>query len=297
MLRRTMNAERPDTVSLVEVYWRALTYLAVARGRSRSSCLTMSSSRSSPLPSRSSRPHHRLDLGKTDVTPALAMWAGLGVFNIIAFVLVSRGADRLAHAVRGDVLARSYEKVITMPLAWHPKRGTSNSLHTLLRAVEALFSLWLEFMRQHLSTAVALVLLVPTAISLDLRMSMVLFTLGIAYVIDQPPGHEEDQGRAGRGRAALSQGLRPCQRLGRQRLGAAELWPHPAGDAGAEGAYRPPDRRPVSGPRLVGAGQRAATPVLDHLDDGRAASSARCSSRAANCASATWLPSPASPRC
>ena len=38
-----------------------------------------------------------------------------------------------------------------------------NALHTLLRAVETLFSLWLEFMRQHLSTAVALVLLVPTA--------------------------------------------------------------------------------------------------------------------------------------
>ena len=37
-------------------------------------------------------------------------------------------------------------------------------------------------MRQHLSTAVALVLLVPTAISLDLRMSMVLLVLGVLYV-------------------------------------------------------------------------------------------------------------------
>ena len=40
--------------------------------------------------------------------------------------------------------------------------------------VEALFGLWLEFMRQHLTTAVALVLLVPAAISLDLRLSLVL---------------------------------------------------------------------------------------------------------------------------
>lgn len=183
MLQRTIKFERLDAVSLVEVYWRALTYLAVARGKVAVICgsnvLLAIVAIAEPIL------FGRI-IGaiseKTDVTPALAMWAGLGVFNIVAFVLVSRGADRLAHAVRGDVLARSYENVITMPLAWHSKRGTSNSLHTLLRAVEALFSLWLEFMRQHLSTAVALVLLVPTAISLDLRMSMVLFTLGAAYV-------------------------------------------------------------------------------------------------------------------
>ncbi|HMM64683.1 MAG TPA: glucan ABC transporter ATP-binding protein/ permease, partial [Mesorhizobium sp.] len=48
-------------------------------------------------------------------------------------------------------------------------------------AVESLFSLWLEFMRQHLSTAVALMLLVPTALTLDLRMSMVLLVLGVLY--------------------------------------------------------------------------------------------------------------------
>jgi len=119
---------------------------------------------------------------KGEVMETMALWAGLGVFNIIAFVLVARGADRLAHSTRARVLSQSFEKVITMPLAWHHQRGTSNSLHTLLRAVDALFSLWLEFMRQHLSTAVALVLLIPTAISLDLRMSMVLLVLGGIYL-------------------------------------------------------------------------------------------------------------------
>src|SRR5262249_57108427 len=83
---------------------------------------------------------------------------------------------------RAGVLVESFERVISMPLAWHHQRGTSHVLHTLLRAVEALFGLWLEFMRQHLTTAVALVLLVPAAISLDLRLSCVLLLLGIAYV-------------------------------------------------------------------------------------------------------------------
>ncbi|MCO6390188.1 glucan ABC transporter ATP-binding protein/ permease [Aliihoeflea aestuarii] len=170
-------------MSLVEVYWRTLTYLAAARGKVAVICgsnvLLAIVAIAEPI--LFGRIIDAIS-EKSDVTPTLAAWAGLGVFNIIAFVLVSRGADRLAHKVRGDVLSRSYENMITMPLSWHSKRGTSYSLHTLLRGVEAMFSLWLEFMRQHLSTAVALVLLVPTAIALDLRMSMVLLALGVSYV-------------------------------------------------------------------------------------------------------------------
>lgn len=120
---------------------------------------------------------------KREVLPTLALWAGLGAFNIVAYVLVARGADRMAHALRASVLCKSFEQVITMPLSWHHARGTSNALHTMLRAVETLFSLWLEFMRQHLTTAVALMLLVPTALSLDLRMSAVLLALGALYVL------------------------------------------------------------------------------------------------------------------
>ncbi|MHA6642289.1 glucan ABC transporter ATP-binding protein/ permease [Mesorhizobium sp. A623] len=119
---------------------------------------------------------------RRDVVPTLVLWAGIGIFNIIAFVWVARGADRFAHARRGELLCQSFERVITMPLSWHQQRGTSNSLHTLLRAIEALFSLWLEFMRQHLSAAVALCLLVPTALNLDVRMAAVLLVLGVVYV-------------------------------------------------------------------------------------------------------------------
>src|SRR5690606_6244355 len=120
---------------------------------------------------------------RVNVVPSLVFWAGLGVFNIIAFVLVARGADRFAHRLRGDVLSQSFERIINMPLAWHHMRGTSNSLHTLLRAVETLFTLWREFMRQHLSPAVALMVLIPTALPLDLRMPMVLLVLGALYFI------------------------------------------------------------------------------------------------------------------
>lgn len=120
---------------------------------------------------------------KQGVSSMLFLWAGLGVFNTIAFVLVAREADRLAHTRRSTLITEAFGRIIAMPLSWHTQRGTSNALHTLLRACETLFGLWLEFMRQHLATAVALVLLVPTAMAMDMRLSAVLLVLGVLYVI------------------------------------------------------------------------------------------------------------------
>lgn len=118
-----------------------------------------------------------------DVTPILILWGGFGVFNTIAYVLVAREADRLAHGRRATLLTEAFGRIISMPLAWHHQRGTSNALHTLLRASETLFGLWLEFMRTHLATIVALSMLLPTALSMDWRLSSVLIVLGIVYWI------------------------------------------------------------------------------------------------------------------
>ncbi|WP_274628451.1 glucan ABC transporter ATP-binding protein/ permease [Arvimicrobium flavum] len=170
-------------MSLLEVYFRAIRYLAAEKSKVLTICganivLAMVTIAEPILFGRI------IDAisDKEDVFSSLLVWAGLGAFNIVAYILVARGADRLAHFRRTQVLADSFERVITMPLAWHHDRGTSHTLHTLLRAVETLFGLWLEFMRQHLSTAVALLLLIPTALSLDLRMSLVLFALAAAYI-------------------------------------------------------------------------------------------------------------------
>ncbi|TIO08364.1 glucan ABC transporter ATP-binding protein/ permease [Mesorhizobium sp.] len=170
-------------MSLLQIYWRALGYLAADRKRVALICGANVALAIIAIlePIMFGRVIDAISDGGS-VFSTLGLWAGIGAFNIVAFVLVARGADRFAHARRSDVLCQSFERVITMPLAWHHQRGTSNSLHTLLRAVETLFSLWLEFMRQHLSTAVALVLLVPTAFSMDIRMSMVLLALGALYI-------------------------------------------------------------------------------------------------------------------
>ncbi|MGE0503504.1 MAG: glucan ABC transporter ATP-binding protein/ permease [Rhizobiaceae bacterium] len=170
-------------MSLFEVYVRALRYLGMARARVALICAANVALALVTViePILFGRIIDAIS-DRTDFVPVLALWAGFGAFSIIAFVLVARGADRLAHEVRATMLADGFEKVLSMPLSWHHKRGTSNALHMLLRAAETLFSLWLEFMRQHLATAVSLVFLVPTALAVDLRMSAVLLVLGASYV-------------------------------------------------------------------------------------------------------------------
>jgi ATP-binding cassette, subfamily B, beta-glucan exporter len=171
-------------VSLFQVYARALSYLGVFRFKV--SLIVLSNIVLAVITIAEPVLFGRIVdamSASDDVTPMLAMWAALGLFNTIAFILVSREADRLAHNRRATLLTEAFGRIISMPLSWHSQRGTSNVLHTLLRASETLFGLWLEFMRTHLATAVALLLLIPTAMSMDFRLTLVLVGLGVLYVL------------------------------------------------------------------------------------------------------------------
>ena len=184
MRRTNSNPQKGCQVSLFQVYARALTYLAAYKVRVSAvvvanvvlAVITIAE------PILFGRIIDAIS-SKGEVTPTLLMWAGFGVFNTIAFVLVAREADRLAHGRRASLITEAFGRIISMPLSWHSQRGTSNALHTLLRACETLFGLWLEFMRTHLATFIALVLLVPTAFVMDYRLSIVLLVLGVLYVL------------------------------------------------------------------------------------------------------------------
>ncbi|ERM01344.1 ABC transporter [Brucella intermedia 229E] len=171
-------------MSLLKIYWRSMEYLAVEKAATITMCVASVLVALVTLaePILFGRVIQAIS-DKGDIFSPLAMWAALGGFNIVAAVFVARGADRLAHRRRLGVMIDSYERLITMPLSWHQKRGTSNALHTLIRATDSLFTLWLEFMRQHLTTIVALATLIPVAMNMDMRMSLVLIVLGVIYVM------------------------------------------------------------------------------------------------------------------
>lgn len=112
----------------------------------------------------------------------IGLWAGLGLFSVGASVVVSITADRLAHRRHLAALGEAFERAITLPAGYHADRGSGAVVRTVLQGTDALFWLWLAGLREQLTAVVGIILLVPTAISIDARMAGILAILAIAYV-------------------------------------------------------------------------------------------------------------------
>ncbi len=115
--------------------------------------------------------------------PLIGLWAGLGLFSILGGVVVAVAADRLAHRQRLSVLANVFERVITLPVAFHAERGSGTVVRTLLAGSDALFWMWLTFLREHLAALVSIGFLIPTAIAMQPLLAAILGVLSIIYVV------------------------------------------------------------------------------------------------------------------
>lgn len=112
----------------------------------------------------------------------IGLWAGLGLFGIVAGAMVAVLADRLAHRRRLGAMADAFERAITLPVSWHAERGTGAMVHGILSGTDALFGLWLAVLREQLTAVISIVLLIPTAVHLDARMAAILFSLAVIYL-------------------------------------------------------------------------------------------------------------------
>lgn len=123
-------------------------------------------------------------LGKgQDVYGLIALWAALGLFSILAGVVVATYADRLAHRQKLVQLADVFERAIALPQHYHAERGSGAVIRTILSGTSSLFWLWLGAMRDQLTALFGILLLIPTAISMDERMSMILFAVAGLYTL------------------------------------------------------------------------------------------------------------------
>lgn len=113
----------------------------------------------------------------------IALWAGLGIFGIVAGVVVSTFADRLAHRRRLAVMADAFEQALTLPLSFHANRGSGAVVSSISSGADGLFWFWLRILREQLVSIVGIALLVPAAIGIDPRMALILAILAISYVL------------------------------------------------------------------------------------------------------------------
>jgi ATP-binding cassette subfamily B protein len=115
--------------------------------------------------------------------PTIALWAALGLFGILASVVVAVFADRLAHRRHLAAMADAFERAMTLPQGYHADRGSGAVVRSILQGTDSLFWLWLGAMREQLTAVAGIILLVPTSIGMDMRMAAILGLLAIAYVV------------------------------------------------------------------------------------------------------------------
>ncbi len=114
---------------------------------------------------------------------SLILWSGLGIFNAIASVFLAVMADRLAHRNRLSALAQAFDHTIKRPHHFHLNRGSGKLVRTILIGSDQLFMLWLSFFREHLSSFVSVLFLVPIAITMNPKLASLLFVLAAIYTV------------------------------------------------------------------------------------------------------------------
>jgi ATP-binding cassette, subfamily B, beta-glucan exporter len=115
--------------------------------------------------------------------PIIALWGALGLFGILAGVLLSVFADRYAHRRTSRLLRDAFEHAVALPPGYHSARGSGAVSRTIMAGSEALFWIWLSSLRDQLPALVGVLFLLPTGIAMDPRMAAILVVLALAYTV------------------------------------------------------------------------------------------------------------------
>jgi ATP-binding cassette, subfamily B, beta-glucan exporter len=119
----------------------------------------------------------------TDAVVLLGIWAAVGLGNIAAGILVALHADRMAHRNRLSAMARYFEHVMELPLAYHRGTHSGRLLKVMMTGASHLFALWLAFFREHLSTFVAFIVLLPMTLFINWRLASLLLVLMVVFAV------------------------------------------------------------------------------------------------------------------
>ncbi|PZW48719.1 ATP-binding cassette subfamily B protein [Humitalea rosea] len=132
-------------------------------------------------------------LSRTDVMPAdrvwmeattlLGLWAAVGLAGIVAGVATALLADRMAHRNRLRIMHLYFQHVLAMPLSFHGDTQTGRLMKVMLVGTDNLFSLWLSFFREHLTTLFAVIVLLPLTLFMNWRLASLLIVLVAVFCV------------------------------------------------------------------------------------------------------------------
>src|SRR3954464_5552420 len=116
-----------------------------------------------------------------ELSPLLLAWVAFGLFTICCSVLVALYSDRLAHRRKQSITTMYFEHVLQLPLSFHGGSHSGGLMKVMLTGVDALWTLWLSFFREHLAAFVALFVLLPLSLFVNWRLASLLVILTIVF--------------------------------------------------------------------------------------------------------------------
>jgi glucan exporter ATP-binding protein len=113
----------------------------------------------------------------------LALWAAVGLSAIGANVATALLSDRMAHRNRLTVMARYFEHVLSLPLSFHGDTQSGRLMKVMIVGSDNLFGLWLSFFREHLTTFISAVVLLPLTLMMNWRLGLLLIALVVLFAV------------------------------------------------------------------------------------------------------------------
>ncbi|WP_207537670.1 glucan ABC transporter ATP-binding protein/ permease [Sabulicella rubraurantiaca] len=113
----------------------------------------------------------------------LGVWGAVGISGIVANVAVALLSDRMAHRNRLSMMSRYFQHVLALPLEFHGDVQSGRLMKVMLRGTDNLFGIWLSFFREHLTTLVSMMVLLPLTLTLNWRLGLMLIGLVIVFTI------------------------------------------------------------------------------------------------------------------
>jgi ATP-binding cassette subfamily B protein len=118
-----------------------------------------------------------------DAVNLLMLWAAVGLGGIVANIIVSLQADRMAHRRRLGAMALYFEHVLMLPFSFHTAQHSGRLLKIMLTGVDHLFGIWLSFFRENLATFVALFIMLPLSLLMNWRLGVLLIVLILFFAV------------------------------------------------------------------------------------------------------------------
>ncbi len=113
----------------------------------------------------------------------LGLWALVGIGGIVANMVVSLQADRMAHRRRLGAMSTYFQHLLMLPFSFHNAQHSGRLIKIMLTGVDNLFGIWLSFFRENLATLVALFIMLPLSLFMNWRLGLLLLVLILFFAV------------------------------------------------------------------------------------------------------------------